>query len=110
MNPNARRMSIKDFQVLFEVTIPSTETCKSKTPITDSQKIALHDAGLNVKGIVLKSQATVIIKEINRRKRFGLCDVKTVMLMQEARVRHRTPYRVMTQKHAFQLLSRRLYP
>lgn len=107
---SALRMSVKDFQILFDVNIPSRETCKSRVPVTENQKTFLHDAGLNVTGITLKSQATVIIKEINRRKKFGLCDVKTVMLMQEARVRHRTPYRVMTQKHAFQLLSRRLYP
>lgn len=108
MKTNARRMSISEFQILFDVSVPSYESCTCKDPVTEAQKIRLHDAKLNTSGLRLKSQATAIIKELNRREKLGLCDVDTVILIMQAGIRPRTPYRAMSQKHAFQLLSRRM--
>ena len=104
------RMSIEEFQFLFDVSVPSFEACtgSGRDPVTERQKIQLHEAGLNTRGLKCKSQATAIIKALNRREDLGLCDVKTVLLIQEVGIRVRTPFRIMSQKHAFQLLSRRI--
>lgn len=102
-----KRMSVTEFTAIFSVSIPSAESCKCKDRITSNQKFELHDAGLNVSGL-LKSQATVILKEIHRRERLGLCSPKAVLLIKEVGVKPRTPYRCMSSKHAFQLISRKM--
>jgi len=106
-----QRMSVKDFQFLFDVTIPPFEACtgRGREPVTVKQRAQLHEAGLNTTGLKCKSQATAIIKTLNKRQEMGLCDVHAVLLILATGARPRTPYRIMTQKHALQIISRKLY-
>ena len=62
-------MSVNEVTTLFGIKILSYEKCARKEPITELQKIKLHDLGVNIKGLKCKGQATALIKALNNRRK-----------------------------------------
>lgn len=100
-----KRMSVNEVSVIFEIKIPAYEKCARKDPVTELQKIRLHELGVNTTGLKCKGQATALIKALNKRDAEGLVDAFAVMLIREIGYKNRKPFKTMTQKYAFQILS-----